>query len=142
MLTALWNTNVPVPKVHLLCDDESIIGQMFYVMEHVQGRVYGNLLMPEASPSERNAVALDLARVLADLHSVNIDRAGLSAFGKSAGYLQRQIVRWSSQYSTCGFDTPAMNSLMSWLPDHIPSVEEATITHGDYRLGMDVADKL
>jgi aminoglycoside phosphotransferase (APT) family kinase protein len=136
VLKALQESAVPVPHVHVLCTDEKLIGTIFYVMDYVQGRVFTNPLLPGCSPAERRAMYDSTNDVLAKLHNVDYRAVGLTDFGKPSGYVARQVSRWSQQYmlSTLG-NTPAMNQLMEWLPQHLPKQDEATIAHGDYRIG-------
>lgn len=136
VLKALQDTDVPVPRVHLLCEDESIVGTMFYVMDYVEGRVYTDRLLPGCTPEQRHAMYDAANDVLAKLHRVDYRAVGLEDFGRPTGYVQRQVARWSKQYlASCVEDTPAMNALMEWLPANQPSQDEATIAHGDYRIG-------
>ena len=136
VMKALESTAVPVPRMRLLCEDPSVIGTKFYVMEKVEGRVYANPLMPEAPPAERASVYRCLADVLAALHAVPPESVGLGAFGRPGNYYERQISRWSKQYvASRTEDIPAMDSLMDWLPRHIPPAAETVVVHGDYRLG-------
>lgn len=135
ILSALAGSGVPVPKVHLLCDDPSIIGTAFYVMEHVEGRVFRNPLMLESHPAERRATYLEMAKVIARIHSIDFRAAGLSDFGKPEKYMERQVSRWSKQYEASKTeDMPAMTRLIEWLGAHPPPSDETTIAHGDYRL--------
>ena len=136
VMKALESTAVPVPRMHLLCEDPAVIGTRFYVMEKVDGRVYANPLMPEASPSERRAIYRHLADVLAALHAVEPAAVGLDTFGRPGNYYERQISRWSKQYvASRTEDIPEMDALMEWLPRHIPAAAETVVVHGDYRLG-------
>lgn len=136
VLHALKNTDVPVPQVHVLCEDDSIIGTMFYVMDYVEGRVYTDRLLPGCTPQQRAEMYDAMNDVLAKLHSVDYQAVGLGDFGKPTGYVARQVSRWSKQYvASCVEDTPAMNELMKWLPANQPAQDEATIAHGDYRIG-------
>ncbi len=136
VLKALQGTDVPVPGVHLLCEDESVIGTMFYVMDYVEGRVYTDRLLPGCSAEQRTQMYDAMNDVLAKLHRVDYRAVGLDDFGKPSGYVARQVARWSKQYLASAIDdTPAMNHLMEWLPKHLPSQDEATIAHGDYRIG-------
>lgn len=136
VLHALEGTDVPVPKVHLLCEDESVIGTMFYVMDYVEGRVYPDRLLPGCTPAERSAMYDAMNDVLARLHNVDFRAIGLADFGKPTGYVARQVSRWSKQYlASTVEDLPVMTKLMQWLPEHQPANDEATIAHGDYRLG-------
>jgi aminoglycoside phosphotransferase (APT) family kinase protein len=136
VLNALQDTGVPVPHVHFLCEDESIIGTMFYVMDYVEGRVYTDRMLPGCTPQQRWEMYDAMNDVLAKLHSVDYQAVGLGDFGKPTGYVARQVSRWSKQYqASCVEDTPAMNELMKWLPEHQPAEDEAAIAHGDYRIG-------
>jgi aminoglycoside phosphotransferase (APT) family kinase protein len=136
IIRALADTGVPVPPARLLCEDASIIGTPFYVMDFVQGRVFTDPKLPDLSPADRSAVYIAMAETLAKLHSVDWRAAGLADYGRPENYVPRQIARWSKQYeaSKTG-EIPAMDKLIEWLPAHIPPRDEATIAHGDYRLG-------
>jgi aminoglycoside phosphotransferase (APT) family kinase protein len=135
VMRALAATEVPVPHVHLLCADETVIGQMFYVMDRVPGRIFANPLLPDCDASERAAIYDDMNRVLAALHRVDWRAAGLEGFGKPHGYVGRQIERWVKQYrAAVPEDVRAMERLMQWLPARIPADERTSIVHGDYRL--------
>ncbi|MGM9489246.1 phosphotransferase family protein [Ideonella sp. YS5] len=139
VMSALQGTGVPVARMHLLCEDESIIGRAFYVMEFVGGRVLWDQSMPGMQPSERGALYDEMNRVIAALHSVDVAAAGLADYGKPGNYFERQIGRWSKQYlaSVTGAN-PAMDQLLDWLPTHIPASArdstQASVVHGDYRL--------
>jgi aminoglycoside phosphotransferase (APT) family kinase protein len=136
VMDALRNSDVPVPRMFALCEDPSVIGTKFYVMEKVEGRVFTDLLLPTLSAAERGAIYEDLARVLAALHRVDPVVVGLESFGRPGNYYARQISRWSKQYlASKTEELPEMGRLMSWLPAHIPESEESVIVHGDYRLG-------
>jgi aminoglycoside phosphotransferase (APT) family kinase protein len=139
VMSALQGTGVPVARMHLLCEDESIIGRAFYVMEFVGGRVLWDQSMPGLQPSERAALYDEMNRVIATLHNVDVTAAGLADYGKPGNYFERQIGRWSKQYlaSVTG-PNPAMDQLLDWLPAHIPAsardTTQASVVHGDYRL--------
>ncbi|MBI3515083.1 MAG: phosphotransferase [Proteobacteria bacterium] len=136
VLKALAGTAVPVPAVHLLCTDDGVIGQMFYVMDHVAGRVFPDRMLPGCSPIERAAMYDHMNAVLAALHSVDWRGVGLEGFGRPDGYATRQITRWSRQYQASRpAPMPAMDRLIAWLPAHLPVGDEAAIAHGDYRVG-------
>lgn len=139
VMAALHGTGVPVARMHLLCEDESVIGRAFYVMEFVAGRVLWNQALPESTPAERGAIYDEMNRVIAALHSVDVAAAGLADYGKPGNYFERQIGRWSKQYlaSVTG-PNPAMDKLLEWLPANIPASardeSQASVVHGDYRL--------
>ena len=98
VMRALADTDVPVAAVHALCEDPSVIGTPFFLMEHVGGRIFWNVQLHEQTPAERAAIYDELARVLAAIHSVDLDAVGLRDFGKPDRYVERQIQRWSAQY--------------------------------------------
>lgn len=137
VMAALADTDVPVPRMRLLCDDESVIGTTFFVMDYVSGRIFPDRVMRETTPGHRAAIYEDLAGVLAALHRVDWRAVGLEGFGKPDGYMQRQVALWTRQWHAARVeDCPAMDLLAGWLPEHLPSDDEpACIAHGDYRLG-------
>jgi len=136
VMHALHGTGVPVPKMYCLCENSEIIGTKFYVMEMVEGRLFTETALPSLSPSERKAIYLDLARVMAELHKVDPATVGLSEFGRPGNYYERQIGRWSKQYVASKTEQiDAMDALMEWLPNNLPSETSTVIVHGDYRLG-------
>ena len=136
ILGALRNSGVPVPAVHLLCDDEGVIGTAFFVMDYQPGRVFPDRALPGISPADRAAIYDDMGRVLALLHGVDWRRAGLEGFGRPENYIGRQIDRWSKQYAGARVgEEPAMDRLTAWLKAHAPVPDETAIAHGDYRLG-------
>jgi aminoglycoside phosphotransferase (APT) family kinase protein len=135
IMRALGAQGLPVPQMHLLVEDESVIGRAFYVMEHVEGRIFWNPTLPELGPTERGEIYDEMNRVLAALHAVDPQAAGLSDFGKAGNYFTRQIGRWSKQYVASETETiEAMNRLIAWLPEHVPQGDEVAVVHGDYRL--------
>ena len=140
VITALRDSAVPVPRALHYCDDPAVIGTEFFVMEKIEGRVFHDPGLPGISVEERRAFFDDFIRVLAALHSVDIDAAGLSDFGRPAGYLERQVSRWSKQYEASKTDDiPEMDRLVGWLPAHQPADASASIVHGDYRPGNTIA---
>ncbi|MEQ8247396.1 MAG: phosphotransferase [Alphaproteobacteria bacterium] len=136
IMTALAGTGVPVPRTYLLCDDESVVGTMFYVMDFLDGRIFFDPRLPEiGSTTERAAMFDAMNKVIAALHTVDYNAAGLDDFGRAGGYVARQIGRWSKQYKASETETiDAMERLMAWLPAHLPEDDETTLVHGDYRL--------
>lgn len=137
VMSALADSDVPVPRMRLLCQDESVIGTQFFVMDYVPGRIFHDPGLRDLAPSDRAAIYEDLARVLAALHRVDWRAAGLDGFGKPDGYMQRQVALWTRQWQAARVeDNPTMDRLAQWLPEHLPSDDEpACIAHGDYRLG-------
>ena len=139
VMRALRGSGVPVPQMHLLCEDEGIIGRAFYVMEFVQGRVLWDQTLPGMSPADRGAIYDEMNRVIAALHSVDVQAAGLADYGKPGNYFERQIGRWSKQYvASITEPIEAMDRLMEWLPAHMPASakdeSQVSVVHGDYRL--------
>ncbi len=137
VITALEGTAVPVAKTYCLCEDETIIGSMFYVMEYMDGRVFWDATLPELdSNEERAAIYEEMNRVLAELHNVDIDEVGLSDYGRPGNYFERQIGRWTKQYRASETDhNPEMEKLIAWLPANIPADDgRVGLVHGDYRL--------
>ena len=135
VISALAGTDVPVARAYVLCEDESVIGQAFYVMQHVEGRVIRNYALPELTPAERGAHYDAMNDVLARLHNVDWRAVGLEGYGREGGYCGRQVKRWSGQYEASKTDdVPEMDKLMAWLAERLPASEQTTIVHGDYRL--------
>lgn len=135
VMKALEETDVPVPKMLLLCEDIAVIGTEFFVMEYVSGRLLGDLMFPVMSPAERRAAYSEIILVLAALHSVDPGPSGLSDFGKPGNYFSRQIRRWSRQYRASKTDNIiSMERLMEYLPQNVPEDDTTCIVHGDYRM--------
>ena len=139
VMKGLHGTGVPVARMHALCEDESVIGRAFYVMECVDGRVMWDQSLPDLSNPQRGAIYDEMNRVMAALHRVRPDAVGLSDYGKPGNYFERQIGRWSKQYvASITQAIPEMDRLMQWLPQNIPAMARdeslVSIVHGDYRL--------
>ncbi|NHN37629.1 phosphotransferase [Pseudomaricurvus alcaniphilus] len=136
VMAALANTDVPVAKAYHLCADDSIIGSMFYLMEFIDGRVLWDPALPGMSNAERGAIFDEMNRVLAALHSVDVDAVGLSDYGRPGNYYQRQINRWTTQYRAAETGTIAeMDRLIDWLPANQPQDDgRVVLAHGDFRL--------
>lgn len=136
VLTALYPTPLPVAKALHLCDDDDIIGSMFYVMEFMEGRILWDPTLPGFEASERKAIYAEMNRVLSELHKVDIEQAGLSDYGKSGDYFSRQIHTWSKQYRAAETrHIAAVEDLIIWLEQNLPEDDgKVSITHGDYRL--------
>lgn len=136
VMRALRDSEVPVPEMIALCEDEAVLGTPFFVMRHVPGRVIADPQLPGFTADERTAIYEDLARALASLHRVDPEAVGLAEFGRPGNYYARQFSRWSRQYlDSRTEDIESMDALMEWLPKHIPESDETTIVHGDYRVG-------
>jgi aminoglycoside phosphotransferase (APT) family kinase protein len=137
VMHALASTDVPVAQMLALCEDESVIGRAFYVMEFVEGRVLWDQSLPGMTPAERSVIYDEMNRVIAALHSVDVAAVGLADYGKPGNYFARQIGRWSKQYVASETEPiEAMTRLIDWLPQHMPEETGArvSIVHGDYRL--------
>jgi len=136
VLRALADTDVPVPRTLLYCDDRSVVGTPFYLMEKLDGRVLTNYALPEIAASERRAYYFAMAETLARLHAVDWSAAGLSDYGRPGNFFQRQIARWTRQWeSSRTRDDANIDRLIAWLPAHIPPGDETTVAHGDFRFG-------
>jgi len=135
VMQALSRSAVPVPRLHLLCEDTAIIGSAFYVMDYVEGRTFWDPSMPGLAPRQRAELHDEMNRVIAALHQVDHVAAGLGDFGRTGHYLKRQIERWTRQYRASETDRiESMERLIEWLPAHIPQADETTLVHGDFRI--------
>ena len=139
VMRGLQGTDVPVPHMFCLCEDESVIGRAFYVMEFMQGRVIWDQSLPGMTPADRGAIYKEMNRVISALHTVKFAERGLSGYGKPGNYFERQIGRWSKQYiASITQPITEMDQLMEWLPRNIPAMARddslVSIVHGDYRL--------
>jgi aminoglycoside phosphotransferase (APT) family kinase protein len=135
VISALAGTDVPVAKTYALCEDESVIGSMFYIMDYVQGRILWNSALPGFEPAERAALFDEMNRVIAALHKVDYEAVGLGSYGKPGNYLERQVARWTKQYRASETERiEAVENLIAWLPQHIPAADETRIVHGDFRI--------
>ncbi len=135
VMKALADTPVPVPQMYALCEDDSVVGTSFYIMENLEGRVFREPSLPGMDPKERTAIYDDMNRVLAELHKVDIDAVGLSTYGRPGNYFDRQISRWIKQYRAAETETiETMEQLIAWMPDNVPAEDSVSIAHGDYRL--------
>ena len=139
VMQALYGTGVPVPRMLALCEDESVIGRAFYAMDFIEGRVFWDQSLPGCSTQERAAIYDAMNAAISGLHGVAYAERGLSDFGRAGNYFERQIGRWSKQY-TASVTEPMqdMDQLIAWLPAHIPAMARADhmtrIVHGDFRL--------
>ena len=136
VLSALANTEVPVAEVYHLCEDDSVIGSMFYLMEFKAGTVFWDPALPDMSNAERGAIFDQMNQVLVDLHSVDVDKVGLADYGRPSNYFSRQTDRWSKQYRASELETIGdMDRLMEWLPQNMPADDgKLVLVHGDFRL--------
>jgi acyl-CoA dehydrogenase len=135
VMQALQHSDVPVPKLFAYSEELDVVGTPFYIMEYLDGRVIVDQSLPGLSKTDRASVYQDMNRVIAALHKVDYARVGLETFGKPGNYFGRQIARWSRQYKEANTeDIPELHALIDWLPANIPSGEQTSIVHGDYRL--------
>jgi len=136
VMQALAGTDVPVPKVHALCEDAGVMGSMFLVMEHVAGRVFLDPRLPGLTPEERAGIFDSMNAAIAAVSMVDPLAVGLGGYGRQGGYVERQVTRWTRQYRASQTrDIPAMDALIDWLPQNLPQApEEVRIAHGDFRL--------
>lgn len=135
--SALHPTGVPVPRPILYHDDPELLGTPFYLMERVEGRVFPDCALPRAAPSERRALWMALADALAALHAVRPHDVGLSDYGRPGTYFERQLARWSRQWSDSSHaPIPDLDRLQGWLTEHLPPDDGAvSLAHGDFRMG-------
>ncbi len=145
VMRGLYGSKVPVPRMLCLCEDESVIGRAFYIMEFMEGRIFWDQTLPGMSNNERGAIYKEMNRVISALHSVDYAACGLDTYGKAGNYFERQIARWSKQYLASADGAGPMSQpieemakLIQWLPENIPVMARAeqiiSIVHGDYRL--------
>ena len=139
VMQGLQGTDVPVAEMFCLCEDESVIGRAFYVMEFVEGRVLWDQSLPGMSKAQRGEIYNEMNRVIAALHKVQFADCGLAGYGKPGSYFERQIGRWTRQYkASITRPIPEMDSLMDWLPANMPASARddrmVSIVHGDFRL--------
>lgn len=133
---ALAGTDVPVAAMHVLCEDDAVIGSAFYVMAHVEGRNFNDPRLPGLARDERAAIYDEINRVLAAIHTVDVDAVGLSDYGRPGNYYRRQLDRWTGQYRASETEPiPAMEDLIAWLDANTPEDDgRRTLVHGDYRI--------
>ncbi|WP_432095854.1 phosphotransferase family protein [Streptomyces sp. bgisy100] len=136
VISALHPTTVPVPEPLLLCEDETVIGSPFYVMEFVEGTPYRTVeQLAPLGPERTRGVVLGLADTLVELHSVDPAAAGLADFGRPEGFLERQLRRWGKQLDASrNRDLPGIDELHAALGKELPRSPAPAVVHGDYRL--------
>ncbi len=142
IISALYPLGFPVARPYGLCENEGVIGTMFYVMDCVDGRILWDLTLPDSDPAERRAIYEAKCRTLGWLHTIDWRAAGLEGYGKEGDYIARQVHRWTKQYQASETERiPEMDALIEWLPGNIPPGETTTIVHGDFRLDNMVLHK-
>jgi len=141
IMRALAATSVPVPRCIALCEDPSVIGSAFYIMEYVEGRIFHDQTLSSLPRGERAAIYDEMNRVIAELHCLDPDTIGLGDYGRAGHYIERQVQRWTRQYRASQTqEIPAMERLIEWLPRHLPPEDETRIVHGDFRLDNVIFD--
>ena len=137
VLSSLESAGFPVPHVHGLCEDDTILGTAFYVMDLVEGRIFWDATVPNVSNDERRAIFYAMNETLADLHRIDHAAIGLGDYGRGGNYFERQISRWSRQYlsdEAAGRDIN-MDRSIEWLQTNIPEDDgRIAISHGDFRI--------
>lgn len=135
VISALYAAGFPVPKPHVLCEDESVVGTVFFIMDFVEGRIFWELDLPGCDPDERTAIYDNVNQTIANLHNFDHEAIGLADYGRPGNYFSRQISRWSTQYKASEIEPIAkMDRLIEWLAESIPDDESTSIVHGDFRL--------
>jgi aminoglycoside phosphotransferase (APT) family kinase protein len=141
LLCALYPLDFPVPEALALCEDEAVLGAVFYVMDLKKGRSYFNGALPDFDPDTRGRMYGQLVDTLADLHNIEPGEAGLGDFGRPGNYFERQVMRWTRQYRDSQTDyIPEMERLIAFLPETLPAQSRISIVHGDYRIDNVVFD--
>ncbi len=135
LLRALHPTRFPVPRPIALCEDEGVIGAVFYLMEMVEGRTFWNGALPEVPIEARRPHYLAMIDTMAALHSLDPAAIGLSDFAPPGNYIERQVARWTRQYRAAQTDDVAeVERLIEWLPRTLPTQDRVSVIHGDYRI--------
>lgn len=136
VLSALADTDVPVPRTCHLCEDRAVIGSMFYVMSFETGRSFWDAALPELAREQRTAYYQEIIRVMAAMHNLDLDAIGLADYGRPGNYFERQIATWTKQYRAAETEVvAAMDTLIEWLPKNLPVDDgQVSLVHGDYRL--------
>lgn len=136
VLKALYGTDIPVAKPYLLCENANIVGSVFYVMSYEEGRIFWDPLLDDFTNEKRTEIYDQVISILAAIHNIDIEKVGLSNFGKKGNYFERQLKRWTSQYrlsETSSLEN--MNNLITWLEKNLPDDSSSNhLIHGDFRL--------
>lgn len=137
VLAALRETDIPVPAPILFHDTPDVLDTPFYLMEHLEGRIFENCALPSLARAERLDIYMAMAETLARLHAVRPEVIGLGDFGRPGNYFERQIERWTRQYEgASGEPIPAIGTVRDWLGANLPADDgESCICHGDFRMG-------
>jgi len=134
--SALYETNIPVARMHALCEDDDILGATFYVMDFIEGQSFDDPRLPNIDPKQRQAIYSEMNRVLAEIHTVDLTNTSLDDYGAPGNYFRRQTERWSNQYKATETEAiPDMDDLMVWLDQNMPEDDgQRSLVHGDYRI--------
>jgi aminoglycoside phosphotransferase (APT) family kinase protein len=143
VMRALETQGFPVPRMLALCEDESVVGSVFFLMDFIDGRIFWDPSLPELSRDERAAVYDQQNATLVKLQKIDLAAAGLSDYGKPGNYFERQWQRWSEQYrASATTEVADMNALIDWLAAHMPPDDgRVSLVHGDYRIDNMMFDK-
>jgi aminoglycoside phosphotransferase (APT) family kinase protein len=135
LISVLNSVGFPVPRPYASCEDTSVIGAAFYIMEAVQGTVYRVGSLPGVAPAKRRRTYDAAIAALAALHELNYEAIGLSDYGRPGNYFARQVQRWTRQYRASETERiEAVERLIEWLPSTVPEQSQTCIVHGDYRI--------
>ncbi|XP_055861912.1 acyl-CoA dehydrogenase family member 10-like isoform X2 [Biomphalaria glabrata] len=135
VMSAVGKDKVSVPCMIAFCQDESVLGTQFYLMDYLEGRIFKSIKLPEVPKESRREIVMAMVDVLSKIHSVDIDKVGLSDYGKKGQFCERNFKRWATQYELSKtHEIPSMSLLMSWLSDRMPEKEKVSVIHGDFRL--------
>ncbi len=136
VMSALADTDVPVPAMYHLCEDHDILGSLFFLMEYMEGRTLWDSSLPDYSKSQRTETYDEINKTLAALHAVDINAVGLAEYGRPGNYYARQLKRWTQQYRASEFQTiDDMEWIIKWLQEHLPADDgRVSLVHGDFRL--------
>jgi aminoglycoside phosphotransferase (APT) family kinase protein len=135
VITALGAAGFPVARSFGLCEDDTVIGTAFYIMDMVEGRIFWDSTLPGLTNEERPVYFDVMNATIAQLHGFDPEAIGLGDYGRPGNYFQRQITRWSRQYveDEAAGRNPDMDFMVDWLPGNIPAGDDCTVVHGDFR---------
>jgi len=135
IMNALGQHGVPVPQLQGLCQDSSVIGTPFYLMDYISGKIYKDPSLPSLDPESRKKVYAAMNKTIAKIHSVDVNEANIADYGKHGDYVKRQVKTWSRQYEASKTEEiESMNKVMDWLPRNIPEQSKTSVVHGDFRV--------
>jgi len=142
IMNALGKQGVPVPPLHGLCQDDSVLGTPFYMMDYVAGKIYKDPSLPGIDKESRKKVYAAMNKTIAKIHSVDVNAEDIADYGKHGGYVARQVKTWSRQYEASKTEEiESMNKVMDWLTKNIPEQSKTSVVHGDFRVDNLIFDK-